>query len=66
MKNSQKKIKLVVKPKVFLKPVAKAAPAPELPTLVVTGPAPPKGESDFAPKLDGATLKKQAEESASF
>jgi hypothetical protein len=32
--------------------VPKAAPAPEpvVPALVVTGPVPPKGESDLAPK----------------
>lgn len=70
MANSKaKKSKLVVKPKVYLKPVPKAAPAPEalvVPALEITGPVPPKGESDFAPKLDATTLKKQAEESANF
>ena len=70
MANSKaKKAKLVVKPKVILKPVPKAAPAPEavvVTALEITGPVPPKGESHFAPKLDAATLKKPASESANF
>lgn len=67
-KKQNLKNKLVVKPKVVLKPVPKAAPAPApaVPALEITGPVPPKGESDFAPKLDTQTLKKQAEESANF
>lgn len=63
---NSKKGKLVVKPKVVIKPAPKAEAEPVVPALVVTGPVPPKDESDLAPKLDAATLRKQAEESAQF